>query len=347
MKQYIGFIRDHSASMGGLQRPAMDDYNSLINSFRSAAKNSTIDTLVTTIKCGIGPGKGRVEREIVNSDVQALQSITYYPTDGHSTPLFDSVGELINIFKEVPDYYDRNVSFLIMAVTDGQDNDSPGWKYRIANEIKELQGTDRWTFVFRVPFGYKRYIAGMGIPEGNIMEWEQTEQALRGSTYDTQASVSSYYTARSAGQGSTKTFFSNLTGANTAGGGKAQVRAALHSIAKEASVYPNTVREGASIKEISMHYTGKYVKGTVFYQLMKRESRVQDYKLICVQEKDTRNIYSGAAARDLLGLPHSGTVAVAPGNHGKYDIFIQSTSVNRKIPMNSRVLVWMNVRNMA
>jgi hypothetical protein len=340
MKQYVGFIRDHSMSMGHLTKPAMADYNSLITSFQSAAKTSAIDTIVTTIKCGIGPGKGKVEREAVNSNVHVLQPIHYYPADGHSTPLFDSVGELINIFRQVPDYGDINVSFLVMAVTDGEDNDSPGWKYRIANEIKALQSTDRWTFVFRVPHGYKSALRTLGIPEGNILEWEQTERAYRESTASTQSAVQDYYSLRSSGVGATATFYSNLQG------GKTQVKALLHSIATEASVYPNVVREGASIKEVSTHYTGKYVRGTCFYQLMKRESRVQDYKIICVQEKATRNIYSGRAARDLLGLPHIGTIAVAPGDHGNYEIFIQSTAVNRKIPLNSKVLVWMNVRNM-
>jgi hypothetical protein len=341
MKQYIGFIRDHSLSMTSLRDAARQDYNAVIGSFKSAAKNSSIDTIASTIKCGIGPGKGRVEREIVNSNIQVLEPIGYYETNGHSTPLFDSVGEMINLFKEVPDYHSKDVSFLIMAVTDGEDNDSPGWKYSIAHEIKKLQGTDRWTFTFRVPQGYKSYLIRLGIPEGNIYEWEQTEQGMRESTYATQSATQSYYdTLQTRGVHSNSTFYSNLQG------GKQQVKAVLHSIAKEASVYPNTVREGASIKELSTHYTGKYVKGTVFYQLMKRESRIQDYKVICVQEKNSRNIYSGRAARDLLGLPHIGTIAVAPGNHGDYEIFVQSTSVNRKIPLGSRILVWMNVRNM-
>jgi len=343
MKQYVGFIRDHSLSMGHLTTPAKDDYNKLITSFQSAAKNSSIETVASVVKCGVMGhryGKGTIERDAVHTNIRHLQPLNFYSAEGHSTPLFDSVGELINIFKEVPDYHTPGVSFLVMAVTDGEDNDSPGWKYMIANEIKHLQGTDKWTFVFRVPRGYSAQLQRLGIPAGNIHEWEQTEKGLRESTQFTEQAVSDFYDGRKLGLMSTSTFYSNLKA------DVAEVRKTLHPIGKEASVYPNTIREGASIKEVSVHYTGNYVKGTVFYELKKREPRVQDYKLICLREKNTRNIYGGQEARDLLGLPHNGTIAVAPGDHKDYEIFIQSTAYNRKIPMNGQVLVWMNARNM-
>ena len=339
MKQYVGFIRDHSGSMHGLTDRAMKDYNTLIESFQSAAKNSSIDTIVSTVQCGIGPGRGRVERDVVNSNIQVLKPMQYYRADGQSTPLFDSVGDLINLFKEVPDYEDKNVSFLIMAVTDGGDNDSPGWASIIKHEIYELQRTDRWTFVFRVPRGYKQYLTRFGIPEGNIREWDLTEASLRESTEFTEQAVHSYYNLRASGVGSTQNFYTNLNAT------KEEVRSTLKSIAKEASIYPNTLRPDASIKEVAIHYTGSYEKGTVFYQLLGgRKNIVQVNKLICVQEKNTKNIYSGRAARDLLGLPSDRTVKVSAGDHGNYEIFIQSTSVNRKIPLNAKVLVWKNAR---
>jgi hypothetical protein len=81
-------------------------------------------------------------------------------------------------------------------------------------------------------------------------------------------------------------------------------------------------------------------RGAAFYQLMKKEDEVQDYKQIVIRDKKSKVVYSGANARQMLGLPYNGTVKVVPGNHGTYDIFIQSTSVNRKLVKGTQVLYW-------
>jgi hypothetical protein len=342
MKQYLGLIPDHSGSMRGLTHKAMQDYNSLIKSFKAAATRDNIDTIVSVTQCGIGPGRGRVVRTVINSNVQVLEPLNHYPADGSSTPLFNAVGDLITQFKAVPDYKNPDVSFLVMATTDGGDNDSDLWRLRIAQEIKELQATDKWTFVFRVPKGYKRELTRYGIPEHNIHEWEQTEQGFEAATQVTASAVDEFYSLRKSGAGASRSFYST----NLSGVARTDVKKELVNISKESSVYLNSVRDGISIKDLSTYYTKGYVKGTVFYQLMKRESDVQDYKIFCIRHKKTGVIYSGEAARDLLNLPHHGTIAINPGNHGEYDIFIQSTAYNRKIPLNSSILVWNKVRKM-
>ncbi len=343
MKQYVGISKDHSGSMIHLGKQAARDYNSLVLSIQGAAKQNNIDTIVSVVKCGIGPGYGRVEREIVNSSVHALKPIAEYSylTNGNSTPLFDSVGELIELFKGVPDYNDLNVSFLLMIITDGMENSSSKWRHKLGDEIRNLQSSDRWTFVFRVPHGYRSSLTSLGIPEGNILEWEQTEHGLFTATAATTSAIDSFYVSRSKGATATRSFYSsNLTVP------KEVVKATLENISKEASVYLNPGKAGISIKDLSVYYTGEYKKGSVFYQLIKYENNVQDYKIFCVRDKNTKAIYSGKAARDLLGLPHQGMISLSPGNHGNYDIFIQSTSLNRKIPLNSSILIWRNFRNM-
>jgi hypothetical protein len=70
---------------------------------------------------------------------------------------------------------------------------------------------------------------------------------------------------------------------------------------------------------------------------------VHDYKQIIIRDKKTGAVYSGAEARNLLGLPHNGNVKIIPGNHGAYDVFVQSTSVNRKLPVGTQVIYWSKV----
>jgi hypothetical protein len=60
---------------------------------------------------------------------------------------------------------------------------------------------------------------------------------------------------------------------------------------------------------------------------------VQPQKAIVLREPITGRIYSGHPARQLLGLPTDGTTRakVTPGMMSKYQVFVQSTSVNRKL----------------
>jgi hypothetical protein len=85
------------------------------------------------------------------------------------------------------------------------------------------------------------------------------------------------------------------------------------------------------------------LKGAGFYQLTKTEPLVQDHKRILIRDKTTQAVYFGSAARQMLGLPAWGGVRLAPGDHGNFDIFIQSTSVNRKLAKGTSLIYWENV----
>jgi hypothetical protein len=84
-----------------------------------------------------------------------------------------------------------------------------------------------------------------------------------------------------------------------------------------------------------------YRTGAAFYQLSKRE-KVQGNKQIAVAELDngrmTGKVFTGPAARQLLGLPDT-EVTVKPGHNDRYQIFVQSTSVNRKLVTGTKLLV--------
>jgi hypothetical protein len=75
---------------------------------------------------------------------------------------------------------------------------------------------------------------------------------------------------------------------------------------------------------------------------MKTEKIVQGYKQIAVRNKKSGAVYAGQAARQLLQLPSTGNITLKPGTHGDWDIYIQSTSLNRILPAASSVLYWKN-----
>jgi hypothetical protein len=339
-KNYIVIVRDHSGSMQSIAAAAARDYNDNIAALKEGTAREGQDTIVSTVKCGDGKAyrTNLVSREIVNSNVSVLKEIKArdYDTDGGSTPLFDSVGEAISIAQSVPDASDPDVSFLIMVITDGQENSSKKWDGgSIGREIKRLQGTDHWTFTFRVPFGGKRHLVSLGIPDGNILEWEQTDKGFQEATVQTRSAISNYLGERSRGLTSSKGFYTDLSGVKSA-----TVKAQLVDISNEVKVWTTDV-DDELIREFCERKSRKgFLKGAAFYQLVKTEKKVQDYKQIVIKDKKSGAFYSGQNARNLLGLPHVGEVKIIPGNHGMYDIFIQSTSVNRKLPAGTQVLYW-------
>lgn len=209
--------------MRSLTSKAMEDYNTNIKSIQEAGTEHKIDTIVSVMECGVNEIlKTQFGRAITtmsaknrfvvrNSSVASLSRLESYAADGSGTPLFDSIGEIIEQLETVPDADDASVSFMVMAITDGQENASVKWNATsIGKKIRELQATDRWTFVLRVPTGYKRALVLLGIPEGNIQEWEQTDAGFERATVATQQAVRGYYSARASGQRATTAFYADL-----------------------------------------------------------------------------------------------------------------------------------------
>jgi len=342
-KNYIAIVRDHSSSMSSIARPAARDYNDNIAALKEASNRENLDTIVSTIKCGdyAAQKTNLVSREVVNSNINVLQPINEgrYETRGGSTPLFDAVGEAIDVLTKVPDINDPDVSFLVMVITDGQENSSKRYTGAdISARIRQLQGTDHWTFAFRVPRGGARELTGYGIPAGNILEWEQTEQGFREATYTTRNSIDTYYTQRSAGQTMTKSFYTDLSDVKPQ-----DLKKACKDIQNDVEIW-KVGDTTELIREFCEKKTKKpFLKGAAFYELVKTEIKVQDNKKIAIRDRVSGAVYTGEAARRTLGLPAYGTVRVHPGNHSQFDVFIQSTSVNRKLTPHTRLMYWSNV----
>lgn len=343
MKNYIGLSRDHSGSMRSIARAAARDYNSKIASISEASTKNNQETIVSVVECGYG-STDRVRR-VITTSVSTLKPIyeSDYTTDGRGTPLWDSVGELIEIFESAPDAGNKDVSFLVMAITDGHENASQKYSaQKLAAKIKELEATDRWSFVFRVPRGAGRNICTrLGIPEGNIQEWDQTERGVQIAAQRDAEAFTQYFSSRSAGATSTRKFYTDLSKVTSN-----DVRAALEDVSAEVLIWPVGPKDNsAEIRPfVESRLAGSpMLKGAGFYQLTKTEPAVQDNKKILIRDKTTQAIYYGAAARQMLGLPSYGTVRLAPGNHGNFDIFVQSTSVNRKLSAGTSLVYWADV----
>jgi hypothetical protein len=106
------------------------------------------------------------------------------------------------------------------------------------------------------------------------------------------------------------------------------------------------VDKKTSIKEFVEEAVGEGVfkKGAGFYELGKKSVEVQEYKEVVLIDKASGELWSGLAARKMLGLPKNGTFVLNPKERNvadflkRYQVFIQSTSVNRALLQGDQFL---------
>jgi hypothetical protein len=146
-------------------------------------------------------------------------------------------------------------------------------------------------------------------------------------------SLNNYYVARKAGIKVFDSVFSDLNKVTEAD---------IKKVAKEVKNYEIVINKDVKavhIKPLVESETSiNYIKGCAYYELVKRET-VQDSKSIAVQDKKSGKVYVGYDARVVLGLPDRGEIKVDPIQSSKWNIYVQSTSVNRNIIPKQRVLV--------
>ena len=327
---YVGFVRDHSGSMKHLANAARADYNLQIAGIRESTVDQNV--LVSVVECGIGY-QGTFRRQETNVPLSQVRDLTTYGASGGSTPLWDSVNDVINMLAANEPYVERGDAFLVFVTTDGYDNHSRTKPAEIARRMSALQKTDRWTFVFRVPVGHKRDIVALGVPEYNVVEWEQTEASVAHTATVTTSGTANYFKARSAGSTSTSKFYADIGSLKPA-----DVNRELVPVTNYSTHLVFNMEDGLAIKEFFEKRNITYATGRAFYQLTKRET-VQDSKKFILRDNKTGTLYLGdQAVRSLLGLPQYGSFKIEPGSIGQYTIFIQSTSVNRKLVGGTNVL---------
>lgn len=337
LKTHVAFCLDESGSVAGILRALIDAYNQNMKSIRNAVLDEGQEATMTALAFGDRNLKHRII--YAGQQVQTVRELNYGDLrPSGMTPLFDSVARAIDALKQLDDG-NPDTTFVVTAITDGEENAScdPGVS-RTLSMMNSLVPTDRWTFTFLVPSNAaKSFSRRYGIPEGNVLPWdEKTSAGTQKALKSTSDAYGQYFRARSAGTRSTNKFFADLSHVSSK-----QVAQTMEDISKEI-VLINVEKDGR-IDDLVESKIGSYVKGTCFYQLTKTEKAVQANKLILIRDRVNGHVFVGDAARQMLGLDQSyGTVKLAPGKTGNFDVFIQSTSVNRKLIHGTQVVVWMN-----
>ena len=339
----IALILDRSISMRGIHGNAIDALNAQINSIKLEASKHGQPTYVSVYDFG-----SDVNCVFSNQYIHGIQPLTVHDIriDG-LTALMDAVMMAARDLERLPDFGDPNVSFLVMTITDGAENQSQTTRSQFVSTMARLNATDRWSFVFSGPRNSRHYLTSLGVHDGNVQEWEQTEQGVATMTASSSVGLGTYMASRSAGQTNTKAFFTiDMSQVNDSDIKK------MSNISKTFKVLKiNNAATGGvewNIRDFVEDRINKnatlrrqvgdsYGPGLAYYQLTKPED-VQAGKDLAVRDKTSGKVFGGHEARALIGMPTNTTVRVKPGNLSNYDVFIKSTSVNRKLVRGTDLL---------
>lgn len=364
---FVGLVFDHSTSMAGHATGAMQLANNLFVTLTQQDKLSNTHVSVLGFSDEVHPPSQRDVRP------EWLTPLTSWRANGN-TALFDGVDEAIKVLesdqgkliseisekikalpkrtlKAVRNKLEaeleaaKQASFLIISLTDGQENWSrrfgafqghgrePNWK-DFAKLLQEKIATDRYTFTFQCPpQDVQTFLQKTGLPAGCVVGWTQAKEA---EAQITRGSVN-YFEQRRQGARSVKDVFV----ANTADLKKKDLRG-YEDISDKVKIW--NVDKDCAIQEFVESHNQVYLKGNGYYQLTKKEE-VQGYKDVLIVERsvdqDTGKEVLGKVfknARDLIGLP-ANTVKVAPGDlSNKFQLYIQSSSTNRRLVRGTKFI---------
>lgn len=266
---------------------------------------------------------------IFDMDVMRLPSIADLYEAYGMTALVDAVVKSQQDLATTSQIYGDH-AFLTFVLTDGQENNSTN-SWTVLPEFT-THADENWTVGFLVPDAQgKTYLTRAGVDAGSISLWDATSaKGLNDSFTTIRTATDNFMAARASGVRGTRSVFS--TGADAVN--KQTVKKSLQPVT---GVEKFDVGTDCRIDDFCRNKVGYYNAGMAYYQLSKSET-IQANKAIMVVDKRNGRVYGGAQARDLIGLPNT-SIRVKPDHNPDYNIFVQSTSQNRKLVGGTKVLV--------
>lgn len=352
---HIALVLDSSTSMGHHADQLVKVADDQIAYLARKSKEMDQETRVT-----IYSFDNVVECLTYDKDVMRLPSIKERYIVGGQTALIEATLKSLDDLAHTWEGYGDH-SFLVFVLTDGEENASGGrwhnspaerrvWSDRLSARLASLP--DHWTVAVLVPNQLaKREAVGDGFPKDNIAIWDTTsQQGVEEAVSVIRKATDDFMTGRTKGVRGTRTVF-------TTGGSidAASIKAAnltplkpsqyvLIPVVPDEEAYKERVAKGLKtadarpeIQPFVQSVNQQYRVGKAYYQLSKRE-KIQGNKAVAVVEKKTAKVYVGDAARQLAGLPDY-ELSVKPEDNAEFQLYIQSSSTNRKLEIGTKLLL--------
>ncbi|MEV5240155.1 vWA domain-containing protein [Streptomyces cinnamoneus] len=335
---HVALVLDASSSMSGLTRKVIEVADQQIAYLARRSEELDQETRVTVYVFA-----DQVECVIYDKDVLRMPSLKQLYRVGGMTALLAATLKSQQELAQTAQLYGDH-SFLTFVLTDGQENASHRCVDAPARDPRELVQAvakmietqeDNWTLAVLVPDQMgKREAMQCGFPKDNIAVWDATStQGLEEAGQVIRQATEKFMAGRAQGIRGSRAVFSTAAEAVN----KKTIEAAGLTPVNPSEYQLIPVAREAAIREWVTECGHAYRTGCAFYQLSKSE-KIQARKQIAVLEKKTDRVYTGPEARALLGLPDV-EVRVKPDHNDDFTIFVQSTSVNRKLVPHTRLLI--------
>ncbi|HTR51892.1 MAG TPA: vWA domain-containing protein [Kofleriaceae bacterium] len=326
---HIAMIVDRSGSMARIMTNVVKVFNNQLVTIKENAKKDDQDTFVTFYTF-----HSRVDKPIYSKrPAKAVRPIKKIRTAG-STALFDAVGTAMEDLDKARDVKLDHVSCLVIVLTDGHENASRTYRKKLPKMIEKAQKTGRWSFAFLTPKSGVGTLKKFGIPPGNIQDWDASSKGTKEVDLKLRHGLDGFFDARRSGKKSVAGFFrADLAKVNAK-----DVAGRLKDVSNEFKRWSVDVG-GAAIRAFvdKKLGAGSYKPGNGYYELTKSEL-VQAKKEIAIRDNKTGAVFTGSAARSMLGFPDGTSFKVKPGEMGNYSVFIMSTSLNRVLAKGTTLL---------
>lgn len=326
---HVALVIDDSGSMDG--QPVVKVFDAELEKLKRSSVEMNQETRISIYLFG-----NAVRCLVFDMDVMRFKTLEgLYKPDGY-TAMIDGIMQAVEDHGLLPQVYGDH-AFLMYVMTDGGENNSR--KHTAASLGAKLSNLpDNWTMACLVPNPQSVYTAKKyGFNKDSIAVWDPnstTGVEDTGRTITT--ATTNFMHMRATGVRSSKGLFTMDSSAIKIPV-KPSGNAAMKEVTpKEFTIYPcNRV---VDIKKFVESWTSKpYRNGSTYYEPTKPVV-IQAQKNILIQNRKNGRVYEGEHLRALLGLPDA-TVKVNPGQHKDWCIFVQSTSFNRKLYPDTRVLV--------
>ncbi|MFF9342601.1 MULTISPECIES: vWA domain-containing protein [unclassified Streptomyces] len=335
---HVALVLDASSSMSHLRDKVVEVADQQIAYLARRSRELDQETRVTVYVFA-----NDVKCVIYDKDVLRMPSLKeMYKVRGMTALLAAALKSQRELAQTAQLYGDH--SFLTFVLTDGQENashrcpdapsKSPATLVAAVSKMIEQQG-DNWTLAVLVPDqAGKRQAMNCGFPKDNVAIWDATStQGLEEAGQVIQQATEKFMVGRTKGiRGSRSVFSMGAEAVN-----KETIEAAGLTPVDASAYRLIPVARDAAIREWVTESGHTYKTGCAYYQLSKSE-KIQARKRIAVLERKTDRVYTGPEARALLGLPDE-EVRVKPDHNADFTIFVQSTSVNRKLVPQTRLLL--------
>lgn len=343
-------LLDESGSMGAIGAAAADMANSIVAGWKVALPEAAFTLHAFSYSPRVMVPPTRIGSAPIisyrNSWTPRFSEAIYQPNG--QTNLFEALWRGIDQVDgrtlKGPDHgfmwSEDDSANLVVVITDGEHNWTRTFTpTQTVARLRKLEERGNWTFAFNVPAGKAAaLVRDFRVSSDNVREWEQTTRGAEETTQANVAAVTQYAKARAGGASATRTMYAKVK-TDLAKLKPEELRAKASNLSGR-FLLSEVDKDGQIKSWYERAHRRAYIFGSIYYMLSKPE-KVQPNKEVIVRHTVTGEVWGGKEARTLIGLPIDGVThaKLDPGNHDRYQVFVQSGSTNRKLSKGDLVMI--------